>query len=81
MRARAAWYAAAWVTIFLSVLRGIRLPNRYATAHFYFNYSQGFVKRALVGEIIHLIDAPFMYRYSFICLVSFGLLALDIWLL
>jgi len=81
MRARAAWYAAAWVTIFLSVLRGIRLPNRYATAHFYFNYSQGFVKRGLVGEIINLIDAPFMYRYSFICLASFGLLALNIWLL
>jgi hypothetical protein len=77
----AAWYAAAWVTIVLSVLKGIRLPNRFASTHLYFNYSQGFVKRGLVGEIIHLVDAPFMYRFGFVCLVSFALLAVNVWLL
>jgi hypothetical protein len=75
------WYAAAWATIALSVLKGIRLPNLYATTQFYFNYSEGFVRRALVGEIVHLIDAPFMYRYWFVCVISFALLALNVWLL
>jgi hypothetical protein len=75
------WYAAAWATIALSVLKGIRLPNLYATTQFYFNYSEGFVRRALVGEIIHLVDAPFTYRYWFVCFISFALLALNVWLL
>ena len=75
------WYAAAWATIALSVLKGIRLPNLYATTQFYFNYSEGFVRRALVGEIVHLIDAPFMYRYWFVCFISLALLALNVWLL
>jgi hypothetical protein len=76
-----AWYAAVWVTIALSVLKGIRLPNLWSATHFYFNYQEGFAKRALVGEIIRRIDARFLYSYRFVCIASLALFALNVALL
>lgn len=75
---RIGWYVAAWVTIALSVLKGLRLPNRWAASHHFFHYEHGFVKRGLVGELVRRIDADALYTYDFVCVLSISILALDV---
>ncbi len=56
----------AWllgVVIGITLLKGFRLPNLYSATHFVFNYSSGFVRRGLVGEVMQRVfgDAAFTY--------------------
>jgi hypothetical protein len=47
----------------LSILRGLRVPNLWAVTHLTFNYSQGFVRRGLIGQVLWLFGHGRLYRY------------------
>jgi hypothetical protein len=38
----------------IALLKGLRMPSAWVATHLTFNYSQGFVRRGLVGEILYL---------------------------
>lgn len=76
-----AWHVAALVTLGVSIAKGIRFPNRYASTHYLFNYDYGMVKRGLVGQLLRLIDTPFTYSYGFICIFSLATLFVTVGLL
>jgi hypothetical protein len=63
----------AWVLLALTVAKGFRVPGRWGATHFAFNYSQGFVRRGLVGEIARRVGGDDVYRYNtyviFSCIV------------
>ena len=71
-----AWLAS--LVLALTIAKGFRFPGRWAATHFTFNYSQGFTKRALVGEIARRIGGDYVYRYnvfvafSFLVLIAVG---------
>jgi hypothetical protein len=39
----------------IALLKGLRMPSAWAATHLTFNYTQGFVRRGLVGEILYLL--------------------------
>ncbi len=55
---------AAWVIFVLTLIKGIRPPGRWGATHFAFNYSQGFVRRGLVGEVARRIGGDNVYHYN-----------------
>jgi len=68
------------VVFALSFLKGFRLPNLWVATHLAFNYSQGFVRRGLVGEIFRWFNDGF-YRYGAVVCFAFALMAVAIGLL
>lgn len=53
----------------LAVLKGLRMPSLWAVTHMTFNYSQGFLRRALFGQVLRIFSifgerTP--YRYNFL---------------
>jgi hypothetical protein len=54
----------AWVVLALALVKGFRPPGRWGATHFAFNYSQGFVRRGLVGEIARRIGGDDVYHYN-----------------
>jgi hypothetical protein len=64
----------AWVTFCLTFLKGFRLPNLWVATHYAFNYSQGFVRRGLIGEIARQLGGVVTYRYTAIVVVAFLIL-------
>lgn len=75
------WYFVAFFIMAVSALRGIRYPNLWAYSHYLFNYDFGFVKRGLLGEILHVLNIPYLYTYQFFCLLSFLILLINFVLL
>lgn len=56
----------------LSLLKGIRLPTRFALTHYLFSYREGFIRRGFLGSLL----APFEpYTYWELAGFAFGLLA------
>jgi hypothetical protein len=53
-----------------SLLKGLRMPNLWAATHMTFNYSHGFVRRGLVGQVLRLIGGGRIYRYNLLALVA-----------
>jgi len=66
-----AFAAIAIAVALITFLKGFRMPNAWAATHFAFNYSQGFVRRGLVGEIARQIGGDDVFRYNPFALVSF----------
>ena len=65
-------FTVAAITLFtLSILKGLRLPNLWAVTQLTYNYSRGFVRRGLVGELIRLAGGGSPYRYNLLAAVCF----------
>jgi len=73
--------AAGCVLLAYSLLRGLRSPNLWAATHGLFDYESGFTRRGLLGAVLRLIDAPFVYTYAFFFWLSAALLAANVALL
>lgn len=69
-----AFSAIASVVFVITFLKGFRMPNAWAATHFGFNYSQGFVRRGLVGEVARLLGGDDVYRYNGFAAVAFTVL-------
>lgn len=61
----------ALAVFFITWLKGFRFPNLWGATHFAFNYSQGFVRRGLVGEIARRIGGDSVFRYNTYVVFSF----------
>jgi hypothetical protein len=79
LHARRIFVVLAGLLAAISFLKALRFPNRWAATNFVLNYSQGFVRRGLVGEVARTVlgDATFHYRvfvaFSFLVMaVSIG---------
>ncbi len=74
--ARPPWLFPAFLFVLaLSVLKGLRMPNRWAVTHYLFNYQTGFMKRALWGELLRLLLGSRTSNYF--CLAGIGLAVLS----
>lgn len=60
---RRAFAVIAAVVFGLTFLKGFRLPNLWSATQFAFNYSQGFVRRGLIGEIARRIGGDEVFYY------------------
>lgn len=58
----------------ITVLKGFRPPNLYSATTFALNYSQGFVRRGLVGEVMRQVFGELAHSYWFFA--GFALLIL-----
>ncbi len=74
---RASWHSAyAWVAgavFVLTWLKGFRLPNLWSANLFAFNYSQGFVRRGLIGEMARRLGGEEVFRYELFVYFAFAL--------
>ena len=61
----------------VSLLKGLRMPNLWSATHMTFNYSQGFIRRGLFGQMLRLFG-PAIYRYNFMALLAVILFALAV---
>jgi hypothetical protein len=56
----------------LTIVKGIRMPNRWSVTHYLFNYDDGFVKRGLWGELLRHVLGSWTAKYF--CLAALALL-------
>ncbi len=61
---------------FLTWLKGFRFPNLWAATHFAFNYSQGFVRRGLVGEVARQLLGERAFSYNTFVIFALGVFML-----
>jgi hypothetical protein len=64
------FYALAAVVFAVSVLKGLRMPNRWAATHMTFNYAEGFIRRGLFGEVLLLVSGGRLYRYRALFIIA-----------
>ena len=57
----------------ISFAKTIRLPNLWAATHMTFNYSHGFVRRGLVGQLLQLVAGERAFHYQPLALFGIGL--------
>ena len=57
----------------LAILKGARLPNLWSATHMTFNYSGGFIRRGLVGELVRRIAGEKSFHYYNLVLVAIAL--------
>jgi hypothetical protein len=75
-RRRLFWgYLVVLGLVFLiSFLKGFRLPNLWAATQFAVNYSAGFVRRGLIGELARRIGGPNVFHYNTFAAIAFSIL-------
>ena len=66
-----AFAVIVWIVSSLTFLKGFRFPSLWCATHFTFNYSQGFVRRGLVGELARRIGGDDVYKYNVFLGLSF----------
>jgi hypothetical protein len=54
----------------VSMFKGLRMPSLWAATHMTFNYSQGFVRRGLFGQVLRIFGEERIYRYNFLFLCA-----------
>src|SRR4051812_46761643 len=65
-------FVAICASVFaLTYFKGFRMPNAWTATHFAMNYSQGFVRRGLVGEVARWLIGDNVYRYNVFALFAF----------
>jgi hypothetical protein len=66
----------------VSMLKGLRMPNLWSATHMTFNYSQGFIRRGLFGQVLRLsaplVGADRVYRYNLLALLAVILFVLAV---
>src|SRR5204862_8334060 len=60
----------------LAILKGIRMPNRWAATHYLFNYQTGFMKRALWGEVLSRVLGAWTAKYFVLAAVGLSVFAI-----
>ncbi|HEX5214602.1 MAG TPA: hypothetical protein VFV98_04025 [Vicinamibacterales bacterium] len=60
----------------LAVLKGLRMPSRWAITQYLFTYEHGFIRRGLWGELLHRVFGTWTYYYLFLAAIGLVLLAL-----
>ena len=60
------WGASACLFAALALLKGIRLPSRWAATQGFLDYGQGFIKRGLFGETLSLLQVPAGHYDAFV---------------
>jgi len=60
----------------LALLKGIRMPNRWATTHYLFNYQTGFMKRALWGDVLWRVLGGWTSKYFVLAMIALAIFAL-----
>jgi hypothetical protein len=65
----------------INVMRAIRLPTDWTYTQFLFNYSVGFCKRGLIGELIRQLNLSLLYTYDFFVTISTTLFLLNLFLI
>ena len=60
----------AWLVFAVSLLKGLRMPSSWSATHMTFNYSHGFIRRGLVGEVLRLVGGARPYSYNRLALVA-----------
>src|SRR5262245_20796248 len=68
--------AAFLVLVALSLLKGVRMPNRWAVTHYAFNYNIAFQKRGLFGEMLFLLLGKRSGSYLWLAAIAFVILFL-----
>ena len=66
----------AGVVLALSLFKGLRMPNLWSATHYTFNYSQGFIRRGLIGEIARRLLGDRAYNYNLFVLGAIIVFAL-----
>lgn len=70
-------FVAICASVFaLTFLKGFRMPNAWTATHFAMNYSQGFVRRGLVGEVARRLIGDYVYRYNVFAVFAFTVFTL-----
>jgi hypothetical protein len=71
-RTRLPRHAALIVALVFAValLKGLRMPNLWAATHMTFNYSQGFIRRGLFGQLLVLVAGDGVYQYNRLALLA-----------
>src|SRR4051812_36450618 len=65
----------AWLVFAVALLKGLRMPSLWAATHLTFNYSHGFIRRGLIGELIRVLGrGGRLYNYAFLAGTSIVLL-------
>jgi hypothetical protein len=54
----------------VSLLKGLRMPNLWAATHMTFNYTQGFIRRGLFGQVLRAVGGRGVYRYNILALIA-----------
>ena len=68
----------------VAMLKGLRMPSLWATTHMTFNYSHGFIRRGLFGQVLRIFGEKRIYQYNFLFLCAallFVLAAIALFLL
>lgn len=60
----------AAIVFAVSLLKGLRMPNLWSATHMTFNYSQGFIRRGLFGEILRTVGGQHPYNYNRLALIA-----------
>jgi hypothetical protein len=60
----------ASIVFAVSLLKGLRMPNLWSATHMTFNYSQGFIRRGLFGEILRIVGGQHPYNYNRLALIA-----------
>jgi hypothetical protein len=48
----------------VSLLKGLRMPNLWSATHMTFNYTQGFIRRGLFGQVLRAVGGRGIYHYN-----------------
>src|SRR4051812_46445780 len=65
-----------WFLFALALLKGVRMPNRWAATHYLLTYRTGFMKRALWGEILWRTIGGLTAKYVVLAWVGLAMLAI-----
>ena len=75
------WGLVIFVTMSISLARGINFPNLWSYSHYVFTYDVGFTKRGLLGSVIGYLDFPYLMSYDFFFLFTFIIFLSNVFLL
>lgn len=73
-------FVLALSALLFGILSGLRWPNLWSMTHFLFDYSSGFIKRGLVGEVLSLVYGQSV-SYGVLATLSFGIFAVWVFML
>jgi hypothetical protein len=62
----------------VSMMKGLRMPNLWSATHMTFNYSRGFIRRGLFGQVLSLVGSHRAYRYNVLALLAVILFVLAV---
>ncbi len=54
----------------VSLLKGLRMPNLWSATHMTFNYTQGFIRRGLFGQLLRAVGGRNVYHYNTLALIA-----------